>query len=194
MTFYFKLSEEIRDETNNGSGGMSVLNVSKCDTYVEISNSSSKGSRANSFSTSITRSQDQYKYISKDLNMATKMGIIIETAIGIKKERVEKINNIVEGLSKRKSKLDNDIETHKTHYTCIKNNDTGHGSDELRLKCYLSYSIANMIDERSNINKQIFNFKIEIKRLNHEIIEHEKMYRKSVYKKEKIVKYFYNRK
>ena len=51
-----------------------------------------------------------------------------------------------------------------------------------------------MIDERSHIMKQFYNFEIETKKLNHEIIEHEKMYQKSVHKKEEINKYFNSRK
>ena len=112
----------------------------------------------------------------------------------MKKLRVEKVHDLVEGLLKIKTELDREIEKYETDYKFISSKDTGLTLDEFRQKCFVSYITANMIHDSSYIKNEIVNFKSEANRLNLEIIEHEKLYKTIVYKKENILKYLNTRK
>ena len=84
---------------------MSVHN-SGADAVISCS-SSKESSEYNSSSTSVSRRENQTnKYTSKDLDMLIRLCIIIETAIGMKQLRIEKVHDLVEGLLKIETELD----------------------------------------------------------------------------------------
>ena len=156
--------------------------------------SSKESSEYNSSSTSVSRRENQTnKYTSKDLDKLIRLCIIIETAVGMKQLRVEKVHDLVEGLLKIETELDREIEKYETDYKFISSKGVGLSLDEFRQKCFVSYIIANMIHDRSYIKNEIIKFKSEANRLNLEMIEHEKIYKAIVLKKENILKYLNNR-
>ena len=161
----------------------------------KLNSSSKESSEYNSFSSSVSRRENHNnKYISKDLDKLIRLCIIIETAVGMKQLRVEKVLDLVEGLLKIKTELDREIEKYETDYKFISSKGVGLSLDEFRQKCFVSYIIANMIHDRSYIKNEIVKFKSEANKLNLEMIEHEKIYKAIVHKNENILKYLNNRK
>lgn len=128
-------------------------------------------------------------YTSKDLERVTRKCVMIENGVGMKKIRLEKIGSETKTLIQRKSIFDNKIEAAEKEYRELDSKGIDLTSVDFRQKCYLMCKIAEMINERCSMKKQLADYNLETSRINKEMYECENMYKTNIYLKEKIMKF-----
>ena len=130
------------------------------------------------------------EYTDKDLERVTRKCLIIENGVGTKKMRLDKISSEVKMLSHKKSALDTKIADAEKEYRVLDCKGVELNSADFRQKCFLLCNIAETINERCKINKQLADYSLETSRLNKEMYECERAYKTNVYLKEKIMIFF----
>ena len=128
-------------------------------------------------------------YTAKDLERVTRTCVMIENAVGIKKIRLDTIGSETKTLIYKKSVFDDKIEAAEKEYRDLDSKGIDLSSVDFRQKCFLMCKIAEMINERCSIKKQLADYNLETSRINKEIYECENMYKTNIYLKEKIMKF-----
>ena len=128
-------------------------------------------------------------YTPKELERVTRKCVIIENAVGMKTVRLDKIGSEAKMLIHKKSVLDEKIEGAEKEYRELDCKGIELSSKDFRQKCYLSCKIAEMINERCAMKKQLADYNLETSRINKEMYECENTYKTNVYLKDKIMKY-----
>ena len=129
-------------------------------------------------------------YTAKDLERVTRKCVMIENAVGMKKMRLDKIGSDVKMLIHKKRVFDEKIESCEKEYMALDSKGIELNSTDFRQKCYLLCKIAEMINERCDLKKQLADYNRETSKLNKEMYECENGYKTNIYLKEKIKKFF----
>ena len=129
------------------------------------------------------------EYTAKDLEQVTRKCVIIENAVGMKKMRLDKIGSEVKMLIHKKSVFDEKIEGAEKEYRELDRKGIELSSTDFRQKCYSLCKIAEMINERCTLKKQLADYNLETSRVNKEMYECENTYKTNIYLKEKIMKF-----
>ena len=107
----------------------------------------------------------------------------------MKKMRLDKIGSEVKMLIHKKSVFDEKIEGAEKEYRELDRKGIELSSTDFRQKCYLLCKIAEMINERCTLKKQLADYNLETSRVNKEMYECENTYKTNIYLKEKIMKF-----
>ena len=134
------------------------------------------------------------EYTAKDLERVTRKCVVIENAVGMKTMRLDKIGGEVKMLIYKKSVLDEKIEGAEKEYRELDRKGIELSSKDFREKCYLSCKIAEMINERCTMKKQLADYNLETSRVNKEMYQCENSYKTNIYLKEKIMKFLNKKK
>ena len=128
-------------------------------------------------------------YTAKDLECVTRTCMVIENAVGIKTVCLDDIGKSVKKLMCRKYDLDEKIEKAEKEYMEIDRKGIDLISAEFRQKCYLLHRIAEMINERCMVKKQMADYTVETARVKREMFQCENTYKTNIFLKEKIMKF-----
>ena len=134
------------------------------------------------------------EYTAKDLERVTRKCVVIENAVGMKTMRLDKIGGEVKMLIHKKSALDLKIEGAEKEYRELDQKGIELSSKDFRQKCYWSCKIAEMINERCTMKKQLADYNLETSKVNKEMYECENSYKTNIYLKEKIMKFLNKKK
>ena len=129
------------------------------------------------------------KYTDKDLERVTRICVMIENVVGMKKIRLEEIGADVKKLYVRRDLLDEKIEKAEVEYRAIDSKGIDLSSKEFREKCYLLCKIGEMINERCSVKKKLADYTVETAKVNRAMYESENTYKTNIYLKEKIIKF-----
>ena len=129
------------------------------------------------------------QYTAKDLERVTRTCVIIENAVGMKKMRLDNISSEVKMLIHKKTVFDEKIEAAEKEYRELDGKGIELSSADFRQKCYLVCKIAEMINERCTMKKQLADYNLQTSRINKEMYQCENTYKTNIYLKEKIMKF-----